>query len=425
MSLMKTLLFFKRYRIIFRILVALSIAGFLFQVYKVSDQYFRYETVTNVKEKERTEFTPSSTIFCVRYADLIDNYRVFKETGIRLERVKNKRDAYRMEGLLTVDQIFKYTPDPQDSIKSCLFRQEDNDLKFMNRSQCYEIFNVTKYFTQEFICYLFYPLQRSLLDSYSIFTASISPFLVYRLVLSQDFKNAEYGTIIMDREKYPYSSRHHTTTLKIRNLTSGEISSNMFNMRTMRIKSISLPAPYDTKCDNVYYTTPITCQIKCVTKGFRRIDRVPSEEFSMLPIDLRPVSQRDLENKTTGDYVLGVREECDRKCKSNPCTFYHAFTYTSKSKDTNEVLVIEKLSPGEPDFIWSTHPSMMLIEYFSFVAGCICAWFGLSFMKVNPFPTKDPTKYRKRRGFNQNLMKRVSLKPHTHTERMMYLHEMR
>lgn len=95
---------------------------------------------------------------------------------------------------------------------------------------------------------------------------------------------------------------------------------------------------------------------------------------------------------TFGGAISKTASSCARRCNAEPCSSYYGFTILYKWTDKRYVVVLEKLSPGEPDFVTLAQPTMLLIEYFSFVAGCLNAWFGLSFMNLDIFNWSNPFK---------------------------------
>lgn len=130
------------------VLLFLSVAGFSYQVYRVSNHYFRYETVTQVQQEPRELMKPGNINFCPRYIDLVDKDRVYNETGIRLRRIQSVKDAYDMEGLLRVEQVFKYTPEPNQVVQECRLRGDHNLLLSFSGKRCQNWLNITKYMTQ-------------------------------------------------------------------------------------------------------------------------------------------------------------------------------------------------------------------------------------------------------------------------------------
>ena len=88
-----------------------AVAGFLTQLTRVSQQYFMYRTTTRVILDTPAETVFHVTSLCVRYHEILDKDRLFNETGIKWKEWANQEDAIELETLLTVEQIFRFTPD--------------------------------------------------------------------------------------------------------------------------------------------------------------------------------------------------------------------------------------------------------------------------------------------------------------------------
>ena len=137
-----------------RLITVASLIGFLCQVIQVSIQYFAYKTTTQVKIKSPELITAHSVAICIRYGDILNKTRLKKDAGITFKPLRELSDGIRQENLLTVDQIFEYTPNEFDLIIAC-FSRPDNWRYTINNNgtECYKWFNVTRFFTLEFMCY--------------------------------------------------------------------------------------------------------------------------------------------------------------------------------------------------------------------------------------------------------------------------------
>ena len=94
------------------VVITASVAGFLTQLTQVSLQYFKYRTTTQV-----TLWTPPETAFhatalCISYHDILDEERLYNETGIQWKKWDSLKEASELETQLTVEQIFRFTPEP-------------------------------------------------------------------------------------------------------------------------------------------------------------------------------------------------------------------------------------------------------------------------------------------------------------------------
>lgn len=258
-----------RHKVIGKVLLLLSLAGFLYQVSLVSEHYFKYETVTQVHQTPRDSLRPGNIVFCPRYLDIVDKDRVFNETGIQLRRIVDSTDSYEMEGLLTVEQVYNYTPAAETAMSGCALRGPNNRIVSYKGKECQDLWNVTKFFTQEYMCYLMILKDRKYVPLYDITTSSVGQYIVSVVYMSDEFASAEFGTAVMAKNTVPTVSRHYSRSFHIRNLSDGTLRTNRVNMRAKFQVSLRLEKPYDTMCVNVSYKVPIFCVKECLIAKYK------------------------------------------------------------------------------------------------------------------------------------------------------------
>jgi hypothetical protein len=354
--------------------------GCFVQLVQVSIQYFKYETVSQVLQMPKRMFVPSNINFCPRFTDILDWERITNETGMTM-----RRDYDDMShNLLTIDQIFKYTPSNESAIQSCKLRGRDGTLFSFSGAECMQKFTVTKFFMQEYICYLIMMRNRNAIRMHDMTTSLTGQYVVSVANLSDQFKNAEYGLVVLSRNTVPTISRHFSATIRIRNVTRGKTESNRIYMRARSQSATLLPKPYDTGCMDVPYKLPIACKKNCLIQKYAKIDRVPAEEILLKPYPHRPLSEQDLDNVTARNYVAAAKKECQQKCHVIPCKTSYGFTTVMQSSDDMITFRASELTPCEPDTESFSQPKMEFIEYFSFMGGCMGLWFGFSVHQIDP-----------------------------------------
>lgn len=369
-----------------RLLLLLSMTGFLYQTHRVSDQYFRYETKTRVNQSPRLTFKAEDSVFCTRYYDVLHRERLFRETGINVSVPSGFAEEYEVEGRLTVDQIFRYTPAVNESLDWCSVTPKDSSLlQVLFGSDCYHYFSVSKYFTQRLICYLFAPKSNDTFKLTDITQASVAQYVVYELSVSQAFRKAAVGFAMLTREPIPLVARHYSKPFPIRNTRSGQPASNWISMRSVQMRNERLPRPYDTACDLVPQEKPILCKSACLVQEYGKMDRMPAQVLTIEPLPVRPLATRELDNRTIADTVQKADMDCSRACSANPCVSFLTFTSIEETSDPENVFHVTKLTPGEPDLETFSQPNMEFNYYYNLVSGCIGVWFGVSFLSLDFF----------------------------------------
>ena len=138
--------------------IVICFSGFLFQLQQVSQSYFRYQTISRLKVNVKDSETYSQIYFCARYAEVLDrsNYKEYK--GLRSVPPIELVDLIDEMSNLTIRHIFKLTPQANETIKHCKLRIKDSyTITTMSSKECYDAFDVKKFYMQEFMCYAFFP----------------------------------------------------------------------------------------------------------------------------------------------------------------------------------------------------------------------------------------------------------------------------
>lgn len=365
-----------------RLLMLLSLAGFLWQVIVVSINYFGYKTSTSVSFRLMNNVKPQISILCVRYHEVLMHDKMIKDPENKfLSRITPEESDN-----LTVAQIFKYTPEPDDAIKSCLVRDE-NGLVSSQYKTCGHHFNVTKYFTQEYICYRF---QKKAKDEYSFdeITHSITKaYLVYEILLTDAFTNVSLAEAIvyMDDGGYPFLSRDyghkHVINTGVRDPDQDE---NYLFLSASDIVIKSLEKPYDTACIDVGENTGYRCVQPCKQDLYKTIDRVPGSELLLYPYTRRPYSEADKQDPVMRAKVDEFENFCRKKCYFTWCLVSLSTTSAVTSFNPKAVFGFSVNTPKYPDLSSRSVPLTTFIEYFSFTMGCFGIWFGVSFLSLYP-----------------------------------------
>ena len=106
-------------------LLVLAVSGFCAQVIQVSVLYFEYRTTTQVELDQHDLLVLHSIHLCIRHYDILDRKRLAAETGYHMPAIVDLDDAVAEESVLTLDQIFRYTPSPQEVTSACFFRSSN------------------------------------------------------------------------------------------------------------------------------------------------------------------------------------------------------------------------------------------------------------------------------------------------------------
>ena len=138
----------------------LSILGCVYQISTVAVLYFQYQTVTAVDVENTNELFAPALSVCIHYQNILNTS---SKRGQILEKYPNEfrsnepPPVHYLQDFYTVRELFENTPPPSPYvIDRCEFRLlHSYRLAFEGGLDCYANFNVTKFYSQDFICYRF------------------------------------------------------------------------------------------------------------------------------------------------------------------------------------------------------------------------------------------------------------------------------
>ena len=372
-----------------RFLILLSLAGFMWQVFVVSIEYFSYKTTTAVAFKLLPLVKPQVTVLCVRYREVMDRKKIRRETGIKFPPTGSASDDE--EEKLTVEQIFKYTPQPDRVIKSCLIHDEYGSV--FESTDCDEHFNVTKYFTQEYICYYFTKKDKDNFPIEEITHATRYSFLVYEVLLTDEFRDASVMEAIVFTAGYgmPFLSRDYAAKHVIREGAKSYNDQNYLFLSGSDIVMNKLKKPYDTACVEQGETEGYGCVLPCKTQLYATINRAPGSEILKEPYKLKALADSEKKDPSIRAKVESFDKTCRKKCYFTWCYVAFSITFADPSRNPRATIGFSVNTAKQPDLYSQSLPITTFIEYFSFTMGCFGIWFGISFLSFDPrklFPWK-------------------------------------
>ncbi|KAI1281874.1 hypothetical protein HDE_13219 [Halotydeus destructor] len=195
------------FNVIFSII---CVIGLSFQIKLVADYYFKYATVTEIMAVIPTKLYVPDLSLCIRYVDIFNMTRYTADTNITI--ADNLKQDYftRVQNTVTIADIFHYTPNENEIFDSCLMRYSNSyNYERKNGARCYDEFNVTKYYIQEYLCYKFeWYTQADVEHDYRNLAYAVEfPGMFYNVNLElEPLKRANVMKLILHDTGYPYRS---------------------------------------------------------------------------------------------------------------------------------------------------------------------------------------------------------------------------
>ena len=369
-------------------LLVLAVSGFCAQVIQVSVLYFEYRTTTQVELDQHDLLVLHSIHLCIRHYDILDRKRLAAETGYHMPAIVDLDEAVAEESILTLDQIFRYTPSVEEVTSACFYRSSNLTFDVRQKGACASLFNVSKSFTQELVCYKFEPLMQLRLSTEAAVQSRYKQYSIYDLTLSRVMGLANHVVPFAFVGSFPYVSRRFSqSTLMMRagagDGTTGPQANNWINIFTSDFTIRKLPPPYQTACVDRPLDEYYTCKRDCLVRKFgKRFHKLPFTEYLEQPIHRKVIRTADLNNDTIRQEVRRMYEDCWRSCFFVAChsTFTKTTFRTILFKDFP--FAFSAMTPTEADIVTTAQATMSFVEYFSFVSGCVSTWFGLHFLSL-------------------------------------------
>jgi hypothetical protein len=367
------------------LLIILSMIGFVIQVTQVSRQYFKYTTTTVVTFVRPHTVKNHPVAVCIRYSDILDKDALFKETGIRMRPLAWLQDAIEDEDKLTIRQVMDYTPAAEHVIDSCFYRPDRWLLTTGSGRECHKRFNVSKFYTGELICYKIEEMRDIPIDTAGVTKATFKTLLVFEVEFTPVFTQSRVAYVIMFLGTVPYKSRENIAfipPLKVPGSNQSIYNTLYATPADTRVKL--LPAPYDTNCTKIDSEVKFTCKKSCLIQKYKLLNRAPTFELLTLRHDLKPLTTKDLMNQTIKQQADKYLNECVHQCDFTPCLIEFSHTTVLPHLRPRIGFSVASVIAFLPDTHTRAQAKMSFIDYFSFICTCIGAWFGISFLTLDP-----------------------------------------
>ena len=357
-----------------RLLLLASLIGFSLQTINMAMQYFHYHTSNQVDHRLFDRIIPAAVSLC-----------------FPLHSVRSRGRGSRTEDK-TIRQIFEATPSTSGLVSSCAYRDHETGIltRVHGSRECEQVFTMSKYFTQDYICFVIRQRNQSSLPGSMITHSLRDQMIVYSVTFDAKFNFCDFvlPTTFSPSSRFPFKSR---SLSRVAQITCGQqvnstkkLQLNLLNVSPSWISSRLMQAPYDTRCVPVNGDAMYECRLRCLLRGLRDEQRAPFTEIVGEALDLPPVSPQQEANETFRRQLLDMQQQCYRSCRYTPCDQQLSITSSSAAAMPGVSFAFNLCSPSTMDVHSTATPRLTLIELLSFTSGCFGTWFGVSFMSLAP-----------------------------------------
>lgn len=357
---------------LFRVMIFISLSHHIFTL---AQDYFQYATRSSYTShllrwnKGRDSDMPELT-FCAPYIDIM-NKTLLKQ------RFGDHAKIRDMESNLTIADIFKMTPDPDETLDRCFSRSTDALRAFIYKpSGCKRIFITERFYIFNQMCYsyrlhanysfnIFTALQTITALETGIWAISMSDWLVESL--NEVLLITHFGRPPMLSQPY---------AVKLRRDENNDYEG--FKLRYHWIWNSLLPAPYDTMCHP--HSGP--CFDECYRSRRGILNKEFYTRFIDEPSNLSHLSLNDLMNETVRGVVSDTYKTCHQTCPHRPCEYSYTITYRDTSwppddPKSKRKLIFQIMSPESAGNSNQSFPKLDFYAFCIYVSNVIGFWLGL------------------------------------------------
>lgn len=346
-----------------------SLFGLVLQVYYISDQYFDYDTVTELAFSRSNKLKPPKVILCFPQACALNQV------------VAANRTFWSM----TVKELFEASYSPDDltdqyrihSNTSYGSEHQGHD----NLSDTY--ISSTKFLKRNHICYSFQLNLDIEFYEHHLTNSFLSPRFYMMSLNATKLPCAFYMYYMTGPGQgfYGKSNSFAEVNRRIINDTTKEGTKNWVVMSYIRFHRTLKGPPYRTNCldyRTVGFKSRGHCFESCLTKqSIKTLGKVPFSVTTEVAIDLPLITWLDDRNASFAKQLQSLEMYCSRQCKRKDCVIdEYVPVVLDTSKSTR--ITYELYPPTQPDISSHLKPKITLIDFVTYLLSCVSFWLALS-----------------------------------------------
>lgn len=329
--------------------------------------------------------------------DILDIGRISIERNITLELKTSSftADMQIIQQTVTIKDIFDFTPQVDDKLFLECQARVPGDYEYfkMLGEGCFEFFNVTTFYLQEYLCYRFhYKGAENKTFNYGKLAYSLGhPGMIFSVSFDLDtFKSVDQlKAVVHSYKALPFKSSAFSPTFgRNYNASTGTAEFNSFGLTYSILTNRRLPAPYTTNCiDYVLlgYTSSNDCIKQCLTnKTLDSFQKLPFSTIVPEALDYKHITSADITNDTFSRLLNKFESDCRINCIQDDCEEGYTITRVT-IEPAEDRLTFTVNVPREPSFTITFHAKLSITEYLIYIFSCFGTWFGISLISFNPF----------------------------------------
>ena len=258
---------------------------------------------------------------CFRFIDIVNLTRFNSDTGSDVKMPTSLDERIDLEDKMNIRQMFDYTPDVDDILKSCFYRPDDWNFKLMSGPDCRSFVNVSRYLTQEYMCYMFSPIITPNIRLQSVTQSMYYQFMVYQITLNPNLSKVMFVNTAIFENELPYISRDFSVLTNL--IGSQHMYSGIYlSVYPATFRFIRLQRPYDTMCRNLKTDIIFQCMHKCYMQNIQEIGgKIPASQIITAKSNYKIMGAKDLRDPMMSKRMTRLTDFCEKKCFFVSCNY--------------------------------------------------------------------------------------------------------
>ena len=237
----------------------LCLIGLCYQLYLICSDHLEYNVTSSIKLLGNNRYKLTSLSTCFKFQELFDYNSYNREYNSNIvvdysNTISMYESGLKLQSIVTVNEVMKFTPSVDHVMSNCEIRNSSNfKYHYYDKADCYDWFNVEKYFLMTEVCYKFTLKTNDPL--YTLASTFLTPTdigdLIFIFINETAFDHFnEIRNIMHPAFTYP-TIEVPLSRLRIRsyNPVNGS-TNNIFQVQPSFINTTLLPPPYVTECQD-------------------------------------------------------------------------------------------------------------------------------------------------------------------------------
>ncbi|KAI1304878.1 hypothetical protein HDE_01664 [Halotydeus destructor] len=303
--------------------------------------------------------------------------------------------------LITLQGLFNMSASTKDMFETCSMRYTGDPgwIEYYGR-ECNAIFEVTRFFTQEYLCYKVAPRANISTDyNYENVASTMwASGMTYEVGFNNSRFDSSYLTVPVIHqlsEVLPAVSIYFAPQIIRRDRTRNDIGgTNYFLMTYSSIGNYMKPPPYDTNCSDyeepgLFIKSRQGCYSQClINHTLTGLNKFPYSVITSEDLDYnfdrRHITYKDIEDEKVQSKLSEYEKLCDSICLMPNCREVFTLTELRFSDNRADSIFYRMEIPRSPNFDIYHYTKVPLNAFILYILSCFGTWLGINAISLNP-----------------------------------------